>query len=385
MNLRFPVSVLVLSLVLPLSAQDVRISIPWRSKTTPVQKHNQEGVKALKKNHIDDAKKSFYKAYLLDPNDPFTLNNLGYVAELEGDIDRATRYYDLAAANTSEAVVQSASMKDVEGKPVSQVAGRTEKGPLEVNRKNVRAIGLLQKDRPMEAQRVLEQALALQPNNPFTLNNLGFALEKQGELQAALDRYNQAGRTNSREKVIVTVDNRRQWRGREISEVAKENADEVRRQLEEQPTSEEQVARLNLRGVSALNRNDRKAARSFFEQANKLDPNNAFTLNNMGYLAELDGDKETANYLYARARAAEASGTVVGVATRREAEGKRLERVAIGNEDVVARRMEQERKLRQQLNEPVQLKRRDGSVVVEPVNPSPPAEQQPPPPEEPKI
>src|SRR5690348_14967078 len=82
-------------------AKDLRIPLPKRSKPTPVQKYNQEGVKQLKKGHVKDAKKSFYKAYLVDPNDPFTLNNLGYIAELEGEVDRATRYYDLAAANTS--------------------------------------------------------------------------------------------------------------------------------------------------------------------------------------------------------------------------------------------------------------------------------------------
>ncbi len=365
MRVRFPIAILALSLVLPLAAQDVRINIPWRSKPTPVQKYNQEGVKALKKNKLERAKKSFDNAYLLDPNDPFTLNNLGYVSELEGDIDRATRYYDLATANTSEAVVQTASMKDVEGRPVSEVAGRTEKGPLEVTRMNVRAIGLLQKDRPLEAQRVLERALALQPQNPFTINNLGFAMEKQGELQAALQYYDKAASLHSDEKVIVTVNSRREWRGKEISEVAKENARKLRRQLREEPSLQEQVARLNLRGVSALNRNDRKAARSFFEQANRLDSHNAFTLNNMGYLAELDGDKETANYLYSRARAAQEAGTVVGVATKREAEGKRLERVANTNEGVVAQRMEQDRVQRRRSNEPVQLKRRDGTPVVE--------------------
>jgi tetratricopeptide (TPR) repeat protein len=151
--------VLVISVALPLAAQDFRISIPRRSKPTPIQKYNQEGVNALRKNKIESAKKNFYKAYLLDPNDPFTLNNLGYIAELEGDVDRATRYYDLASANSSEAVVDKASLKSVLGKPVSEVAGRTEKGPLEINRMNVRAIGLLQKERSLEAQRVLERAL----------------------------------------------------------------------------------------------------------------------------------------------------------------------------------------------------------------------------------
>ena len=89
----------------PAGAQQVRIPLPKKSKYTPVQALNRDGVAALKKHDINKAKRLFYKAYLIDPNDPFTLNNLGYVAELEGSLDRAQRYYDRAQANTSEAIV----------------------------------------------------------------------------------------------------------------------------------------------------------------------------------------------------------------------------------------------------------------------------------------
>ena len=62
---------------LPAMAGDLRIPIPTRSKPTPVQQLNREGVKAVEKRQYDKAKKLFYRAYLLDPDDPFTLNNLG--------------------------------------------------------------------------------------------------------------------------------------------------------------------------------------------------------------------------------------------------------------------------------------------------------------------
>ena len=57
----------------------------------------------------------FYKAYLIDPNDPFTLNNLGYIAELEGQADRAQRYYDLAQAQGSDAVVYKSTERAAVG------------------------------------------------------------------------------------------------------------------------------------------------------------------------------------------------------------------------------------------------------------------------------
>src|SRR5215472_7359896 len=68
------------------AAGDLKIRLPKRSKETPVQQLNREGVKQVEKHNIGKAKKLFYKAYLLAPNNPFTQNNLGYVSKLEGDV-----------------------------------------------------------------------------------------------------------------------------------------------------------------------------------------------------------------------------------------------------------------------------------------------------------
>src|SRR5271166_4878906 len=114
--------------------KDVRISVPKRTKPTPVQKLNQEGVKELQKHDYKKAKATFYKAYLIDPNDPFTLNNLGYIAELEGQADRAERYYDLAQAQGSDAVVYKSSERAAIGKPVGEIAGMAADSKMQVNR-----------------------------------------------------------------------------------------------------------------------------------------------------------------------------------------------------------------------------------------------------------
>ena len=84
-------------------AGDLRVTIPKRSHPTPVQRLNREGVEAIQKNQYDKAKALFYQAYLLDPGDPFTLNNLGYIAELEGQVERAQTFYGLAAGQATEA------------------------------------------------------------------------------------------------------------------------------------------------------------------------------------------------------------------------------------------------------------------------------------------
>ncbi|PYY14927.1 MAG: hypothetical protein DMG61_08420, partial [Acidobacteria bacterium] len=71
-------STLLIASFLHAEEKSLRISIPKRTKPTPVQTLNRDGVKAVEKHDYAKAKKLFYKAYLLDPDDPFTLNNLGY-------------------------------------------------------------------------------------------------------------------------------------------------------------------------------------------------------------------------------------------------------------------------------------------------------------------
>jgi Flp pilus assembly protein TadD len=354
---------LALSLLGVAHAGDLHIKIPKKSKPTPVQKLNQDGVKALEKHDYKRAKKLFYSAYLLDPDDPFTLNNLGYMAELDGEIDRAQRYYALAADQHSDAVVDRATIDAAKGKPVQMVAGNAADDQMKVNRLNVFAIGMLEKDRAPEADIALQKAMQIDPKNPFTLNNLGYAKEKEGELQEAYKYYTQAAASNSREPIIVSV--HPSWRGKPIDQIARNNADKVQKEMNRTENTADQVARLNLRGVSAINRNERTTARQDFQQAYKLEPNNAFTLNNMGYLAEMDGDRETADFFYAKAQEAQASNAKVVQATRKAAEGKRVAEVASSSDSIVQQAQEQsiEARRRAGAGTMVALKNRNGETI----------------------
>jgi tetratricopeptide (TPR) repeat protein len=129
------------------------------------------------------------------------------------------------------------------------------------------------------------------------------------------------------------------------------------------------VARLDLRGVSAMNRNERKAARGYFQQAYKLDPSNSFTINNMGYLAELEGDKETAEYYYGRAHNAEHASAKVAVSTRPEVEGHPVGQVAQQSNDLVESRMQAEVAAKRRNGSLPALRTRDNRIVVEPAVP----------------
>ncbi len=376
-------SVLALSLGLAMmsggvaaQAQQVRIPLPKKSKFTPVQQLNRDGVAALKKHDIGKAKRLFYKAYLIDPNDPFTLNNLGYVSELEGSLERAQRYYDQAKANTSEAVIDRSTAQEAQGKTVASVAGRTAEGQMKVNELNSEALGLLNRDRAPEADVVLQSALKLDPKNPFTLNNMGFAKEKEGELESAIRYYDNSAATGSREPIVIAFN--KSWRGKPISEVAQQNADKSRKELSKAQDMQARVARLNLRGVSAMNRNDRKAARESFEQAYKLDPKNSFAINNMGYLAELEGDTETAQSFYEQAQRAERARQKVMVSTRPEVEGQTVGHVAEESTTLVESAFVARAEARRRSGAPPALRTRDNRIIVEPKTPPPTTNTTPP-------
>jgi Flp pilus assembly protein TadD len=136
----------------------------------------------------------------------------------------------------------------------------------------------------------------------------------------------------------------------------------------------EQVAELNLRGVSAVNRNDLRSADEDFRKAYALDPNSAFAMNNIGYESEIEGDRETAQFFYDRARQAGGANVTVGVATRRTEEGRKLFAVATDSDSRVEAKVTQDRDAVRQQHEPVVLRRRDNSIVDESAPQPAPAE-----------
>ncbi|MHB1938463.1 MAG: tetratricopeptide repeat protein [Acidobacteriaceae bacterium] len=306
--------------------KDIRITLPRHSELTPVQRLNREGVDAVRRRQYEKAEAVFYKAYLYDATDPFTLNNLGYISELQGKLDRAQKFYALASEQGSTARIDLSNAKRLEGKPLTFALGDLKDAPMRVNRMNVEAIQLLSQGRNFEAVAVLRQALTLEPQNPFTLNNLGVAEEATGNLDGALKRYDAAVDSHSSEPIVVTLN--RSSRGKPISEVAAVSARQLRKRMRDVATVELRAKMLTLHGVYATNQNDWPAAKQDFLQAYSLDPHSAFSLNNLGYVAEKDGDLETAQFYYSKARSADGAGARIGLATEGSAEGANLGTVA---------------------------------------------------------
>lgn len=361
------VAVVVISCPLA-RAGDIKITLPRHSHLTPVQKLNQEGVREVSKHQYEKAEALFYRAYLLDPDDPFTLNNLGYISELQGQVDRALNFYQLAGEQATEAVIARASSPRLEGRSIKDALLIPDL-PLQINHDNVEAVRMLAQGRAPEADLFLTQVLGKDPTNVFTLNNLGVAKEMEGESEVALKFYDEAAGAHSNESAAVTLD--RAWRGKPVSQMAADNAKHLRTRIENQKGVETRLAELNVRGVSALNRNDVRSAEQDFRQAYALDPNNAFALNNIGYLSEIYGDRETAEFYYTKAQTMPGANLKVGLASRSDAEGSNLSQVASQSDSSVQSKVAQQQAARRAAREPVLLLHRDNTPVQQ-QNPSPP-------------
>ncbi len=349
-------------------AGDLKITIPLQSRTSPVQRLNREGVLAVKKGQFQKAEELFYKAYLYDPTDPFTLNNLGFVSEQQGLLDRAHKFYELSAQQSCTAEIALSSSKELEKKPMRAALEGMEDTPMRINRMNVEAMRLLSEDRPYDSAVLLEKALSLDPHNPFTLNNLGVAHEATGDYQGALNDYNAAAALHSSEPVMVTLD--RTWARKPVSEMAEASARRLQKELRGINMTQAQAAMLNMRGVRAANQNDWSSAKQDFLRAYQLDPADAFSLNNRGYIAEREGDLESAQFFYQKARGADDANAKVGSATAQLAEGEALSTVATESDRKVDGALDAFSRERHRETGPVELTPRGAGVESAPKTPA---------------
>jgi hypothetical protein len=130
-----------------------------------------------------------------------------------------------------------------------------------------------------------------------------------------------------------------------------------------------------MRGVSEANQNDWTSAKRDFLEAYSLDPVSAFSLNNRGYVAERDGDLETAQFYYLKARNAGNAKARIGLATQQSAEGQPLLAVASDSGHNVNGKLDQYKQSQRQQTGPIELIPRGDNNPPEhspsPENPSP--------------
>jgi Flp pilus assembly protein TadD len=363
-----------------LAQATLRVTIPRRSKLTPVQQLNRDGVEAVNKHEYAKAADLFYKAYLYDPADPFTLNNLGFISEIEGQLDRADEFYKLASEQGSDADIALSNVKRLQGRPMMAAFESIHDTQMQVNRMNVDAMNLLANDQGFEAIGLLRQALKVDPENPFTLNNMGVAEEAIGDTTDALSYYHAAAATSSSDTVVVTEE--KSWSGKPVSTMAAANAARLEELIQQNGPAQAEAAMYNLRGVYAANENNPEKAKEDFLRAYSLDPTNAFSLNNRGYVAEMNGDLESAQFFYEKAQQAAGSNMRVGLATKPSAQGQPLTHVATDSNGEVNGALMQYSDERRGQQGPIVLTPRNGASLedppAKPEQPSAPITSQPP-------
>jgi tetratricopeptide (TPR) repeat protein len=154
-----------------------------------------------------------------------------------------------------------------------------------------------------------------------------------------------------------------------------ESARRLEERIQKMDSAEAHAVMFTLRGVTAVNKNDWLDAREDFLQAYSLYPASAFSLNNRGYVAEMDGDLETAQFFYDKARQADDSKDLVGLASLQSAEGKSLLTVAADSNQQVDGELDIYSKDRHRQTGPIELVPRvsapDGVSSVRPETPSP--------------
>ena len=342
------------------ASHNLKITIPKRSQLTYVQRLNREGVAAVRKHNLGKAAELFYKAYLYDPADPFTLNNLGYISELQGQLEEADKYYKLASKQGCTANIDLSSVKDLEGKPMNTAFAELKETAMRVNRMNIDAMRLLAENRGSEAEALLKQARSLDPQNPYTLNNLGVAEETLGDYTSALSHFAAAANSSSAETIDLT-DNQA-WRGKSMTDMAEENARHLQSRMKGTESVTSSADALNLRGVIAENQRDWTTAREDFLKAYSIDPTSAFSLNNRAYVAERDGDLESAEFFYEKARKAVDANARVGRATSSTAVGKPLFEVATDSDKKVDSAVQVYSRQRHLEQAPVELTPRDNAT-----------------------
>jgi Flp pilus assembly protein TadD len=353
----------------------LKITIPKRSRLTPAQRLNRDGVRAVEKNDYGKAEQLFYKAYLYDPGDPFTLNNLGYVAELQGQLDRAEDFYKLASKQGSSANIDMSNVSDLKGKPMTFAFEDLREVPMQVNRINVDAMRLLSQGRAFEAATLLQHALKLDPQNPFTLNNLGAADETLGDYTDAAKYYDEAANSGNAAAVVVTEN--RNWSGKPVTKMAAANAARLEKWMTTINPAAAEAELYNRRGVYAVNENNWPEARQDFLRAYSLDPSSAFSLNNRGYVAEMDGDLESAQFFYQKAQQAGGAYVRVGAATDHAVQGEALSHVAAESTYKVNSALATYSSRRRVENGPIELTPRDGTEQAPPATGAPQAPKTP--------
>lgn len=81
-----------------------------------------DAVLAYKNGDVETFKANMKKAHEIDPQDPYVLNNMGFIYEMDGNKVEAVNHYKEASQKAGNRTVDVSQVKDQEGRPLKDVA-----------------------------------------------------------------------------------------------------------------------------------------------------------------------------------------------------------------------------------------------------------------------
>jgi tetratricopeptide (TPR) repeat protein len=84
--------------------------------TTPVQQELADGIKAYRDGDVHAYIQHTKRAHEMDPKDPFVINDMGVVYELEGNKDEALAHYKEAYQRADDRVVRYSHIDEEQGR-----------------------------------------------------------------------------------------------------------------------------------------------------------------------------------------------------------------------------------------------------------------------------
>ncbi len=90
--------------------------------TSPVQQQLADGIKAYRDGDTHTYIQYTKKAHEMDPKDPYVVNDMGVVYELEGNKDAALAHYKEAFRTADHRVVRFSQYDEEQGRPLKSVA-----------------------------------------------------------------------------------------------------------------------------------------------------------------------------------------------------------------------------------------------------------------------
>ncbi len=147
--------------------------------------YSNRGFEELSRNNYEKAEEYLQKALALNPNNPYAILNMGAVYQNTGRYEKACQMYDKLIELDAKVTAERSTQDWAQGKQLVNIAKRN----YDMAYSNL-AYEELARNNYLKAEEYLQKALALNPDNPYALLNMGVVYQNTGRPEKAREMYN---------------------------------------------------------------------------------------------------------------------------------------------------------------------------------------------------